>query len=99
MTMHIDRGIRKNCWNLIDSYGEICVGCRCCSPDKKVRYPARLRCLQEWLEERLTFKHWSDDPYWLEVQKKNVAADIKLFRRRIKYYKRKLKEMEANVVL
>ena len=31
--MYVDAPVRGNCWNLRDSYGEICVGCGCCSKE------------------------------------------------------------------
>ena len=90
--MHLDFAVGKSCWNLIDSYGEICVKCGCCSNDKKTRYESRIRCLERWLEERKNFDDWIDG--WRETQEKNIKSDIRWFRRKLRYYKRKLAELE-----
>ncbi len=90
----IDFQIKSNCWNLMDSYGGICIYCGFCAADKKKRYEARLRCLKRWLEERENFDGWAvDDPELLETQKKNVADDVRYFKRRIRYYEGKLKKL------
>lgn len=97
MVMFIDVPIKKKCWNLYDSYGEICVHCGCCSTDKKTRYEARLACLKEWLKEQEEFDGWYyEDHDTLELQKKNVKANIKYFKRRIRYYENILKGLENN---
>ena len=91
--IHIDVGIGKNCWNLYDSYGEICVGCGCCSSDKKTRYESRKRCIENWIKEHENFSNWSDDPYWKKVQKQNIKSDIRLWKKQLRYYTKKLAEM------
>ena len=88
MNIHIDFQRRENCWNLIDSYGEICVGCRCCSSDKRVRYESRIRCLERWLKERQEFDDWIDGCE--EIQKKNIRDDIRYYKRRLRYYRQKI---------
>ena len=94
MSAFIDSQIRKNCWNLVDSYGEICVHCGCCAKDKKTRYEARLKCLRRWLEEKEHFDGWAYEyPDLMETQKKNVASDIVYFKRKIQYYEDKLKNL------
>lgn len=93
MTIHFDFAVRKNCWNFYDSYGEICVGCGCCSADPVVRAKARLDVCERWLQERLNFDDWLEG---LEkLQRKNIASDIKYYKRRIRYYKKRLKELEG----
>ena len=91
MGMHIDVFCGKNCWNLIDSYGEVCVGCGCCSKDKKKRYESRIRCLEEWLKEREEFDDW--DEGWRELQEENIKSDIRYFKRRLRYYKKGLEKL------
>lgn len=88
MNIHFDFQCRKNCWNLYDSYGEICVGCGCCSSDKKVRYESRIRCLERWLKERQEFDDWIDG--FEEIQKKNIRDDIRYYKRRLRYYRQKI---------
>lgn len=89
----IDQQVRKNCWNFIDSYGEICVHCGCCAIDKKTRYKSRLKCLKRWLKEREEFDDWDDHPGMRELQEKNIKSDIQYFKRKIRYYKQCLKKM------
>ena len=92
MNIHIDFQCRKNCWNLYDSCGEICVRCGCCSSDPIVRAKARLEVCERWLQERLKFDDWIEGLE--ELQQKNIADDIKYYKRRIRYYKNRLKELE-----
>ena len=95
--MFIDAPIRDNCWNIHDSYGEICVGCGCCSKDKKERHKARLETVKQWKEENDKFCGWDDDPELRKIQEKNVKANKQDFARRIRYYERKVKEDEGTV--
>ena len=90
--VHIDSQVNKNCWNLYDSYGEICVGCGCCQRDTRKRREARLAVLKTWLEESENFADWDDDPVWRERQEKNHRATIKHLKRQIRYYERRLRE-------
>ena len=93
MAGYIDVGIRKRCWNLIDSYGEICVGCGCCSDDKLIRYQARIECLKRWLEHEMNFDNWMDG--FRELQEKNRKANIRYYKRRLRYYENALKATEG----
>ena len=86
--IHVDFACTKNCWNLIDSYGMICTGCGCCAKDKKVRYESRIRCLERWLKEQYEFNDWYDE--WRETQEKNVKANIRYFKRQLRYYRKQL---------
>lgn len=93
---HICVSVKKNCWNMMDSYGEICVHCGCCSTDKKTRYEARLEHCKRWLKEREEFDDWAYEyPDLMETQKKNVASDIAYYKRRIRYYDDKMKKLMA----
>ena len=85
-------GVQKNCINP-DSYGEICVGCGCCSKDKAIRYPARLKLYQEHLEGHLNFNHWIKG--WVRTQKRNQKANITYCKRRIAIYKRLSQALEG----
>ena len=96
MTIHLDFAVRKNCWNLYDSYGEICVRCGCCSADPIERAKARLEVCERWLQERLKFDDWNEGLE--EIQRKNIADDIKYYKRIIRYYKNRLKELEGRSV-
>lgn len=87
-SIHIDFACGKNCWNIFDSYGEICIGCGCCSKDKKKRYESRIRCLERWLKEQYEFDYWIEGCE--ELQRKNIKSNIKYFKRRLRYYKKQL---------
>ena len=93
MMIHIDYAVRKNCWNFYDSYGEICVRCGCCSADPIERAKARLEVCERRLQERLNFDDWIEGSE--EIQRKNIADDIRYLKRRIRYYKKRLKELES----
>lgn len=95
MIVFIDFQVKDNCWNLHDSYGEICVGCGCCSEDKQTRYKARIRTLEAWLEDQYNFDMWDDENGLREVQERNIKSNIRSFKRMLRYYKGKLKEMEV----
>jgi len=77
--------VKKNCINPA-SYGEICIGCGCCSDDKSIRYPARLKMYQEQLEHDLNFNKWIKG--WKRLQKRNIKKNITYCKRRIAIYKR-----------
>lgn len=94
MIVHTCSAVKSNCWNLADSYGEICVHCGCCSSNKKTRYKARLEHYKRCLKEKEGFSDWAYEyPDLVELQKKNIAEDIKYFKRRIRYYENKLKNL------
>ena len=90
--MHICYAVKEKCWNLYDSYGEICVGCGCCSDDPLIRAKARLCVSERRLQEQLDFDDWHEP--WREVQERNVKANIKYFRSRVRYYRRRVRELE-----
>lgn len=94
MTVHIDWAVRENCWNLYDSYGQICVGCGCCSSDPKVRAESRLRVCKRMLQEQYDFDDWDEDEGWKETQQKNIRLNIQYFKRRVRYYEKRLKELK-----
>ena len=83
----IDSAAGKNCYATLWSYGEICVHCGCCSKDTEERRKARLIYWQRWLDDCLHFDQWANGhPNLIEIQKKNVKANIKWAKRRVKYY-------------
>ena len=89
MTIHIDFAAKKNCYATLYSYGEICVGCGCCSTNKKIRRKARLKYWKYWLSDNLHFIQWATEyPEMLALQEKNVAINIKNARKMIKIYSR-----------
>ena len=94
MKVHICRSVSERCWNLYDSYGEICVGCGCCSPDPVERATARLEVSKQQLEDFLHFDGWMDGIE--ELQRKNNRENIKYARRHVRYYTKRLKELEGS---
>ena len=95
-TVFVDVQVHDKCWNLIDSYGMICVGCGCCSNDKQTRYKSRIKTLEAWLEEQYNFDMWDDEYGLRKIQEKNIKSNIRSFKRMLRYYKGKLKEMEVS---
>lgn len=91
--MHICTAIKKNCWNLYDSYGEICVHCGCCSSDPKVRAKARLEVMKEQLDYEEHFDAWCDDPKWRAIQEKNLKSNMKHYKKQIRYYTKRLEQL------
>lgn len=82
-----------NCWNPYDSYGEICVGCVCCSKDKATRYKARIKVCKRRISDLENFSLWDDDIVGRAVQMKNIKDSLRYFKSRLRYYEKKLGEM------
>jgi hypothetical protein len=88
--LYLDQQVARNCWNLQDSYGEICVKCNCCGGfDKDSMYTSRLRVVRRWLKEDKA--KLADPFYQTALQQKNIRIDIRRFQRQIAYYERKVK--------
>lgn len=83
---------RSDCWNLYDSYGVTCVHCGCCSPDKNVRYKARVDRITALIEEQEAIDKWNDDPNVRQLQKRNRAITLWRLRQQLRYYRRKAGE-------
>ena len=81
--------VKAKCYATLWSYGEICVGCGCCSSNPEIRRAARLAYWEWWLKDRLEFTCWASHPELLQIQKENIATEIKLAKRRIRYYQKK----------
>ena len=94
MNAIIDFGIKNNCWNLYDSYGEICVGCGCCSKDKLVRAKARFDVILSQIDRCEHFDGWSNDIGLRKLQEENIESDLKYFRKKLQYYRKKIEELE-----
>lgn len=90
--IHVDMNVSSKCWNLYDSYGEICVHCGCCSKDPITRYKARLECVTRWKHDNEAFDGWSDDPALRRVQRRNVMVTLDRLRRQERYYEKKYRE-------
>jgi len=95
MVIFAEFAINKNCWNLFDSYGQICIGCGCCVKNKKERYENRIRCLERWLKEQYEFDGWDDSIK--EIQEKNIKANIRYLKRQLRYYKKQLEKIQKEL--
>lgn len=93
MDFHIDAQVSSKCWNLYDSYGEICVHCGCCSKDPVVRTKARIDVLQRHIEHFESFDGWSEDLLEKATQKINIENNLKQYRRQLRYYQKRLMEL------
>ena len=93
MPTYVCMSVNDNCWNFRDSYGEICVGCGCCSKDKATRYRARIEAIEEWINEAENFNHWSDDEELRQLQEKNINTDTKCYKRWLRYYRKRMKDI------
>lgn len=93
--IHIDLAVAENCWNIEAWSFGICHFCGCCDKDKKKRYESRLRWLEEHLKENDNFQLWDDDPEGRVLQETNIRINHRHFMRKIRYYKKKLRELEA----
>ena len=93
--VHISYSVAKNCQNLYDSYGMICVHCNCCGRiDPETMLQCQLETTKRWLKEKQEFDGWSDDPEVSAIQRKNVATDVGFFKRNIKAIKAKIARKE-----
>ena len=87
--LYLDQQVAKNCWNLYDSYGQICVKCNCCGRfDKDSIYTSRLRVVRRWLKEDKA--KLRNQLYQSDLQQKNIRIDIRRFQRQIRYYECKV---------
>ena len=92
--IHIDFAVKGNCWNMEASCYGNCYGCGCCVKDKKQRYENRIRYLNGMIEEQEHFDGWFDEPETRALQERNVKANIRWFKRKLRYYEKKLKGMK-----
>lgn len=90
MLGYVSEQVKKNCWNLYDSYGEICVHCGCCAKDRATRYKARINALERRIKERENFDLWSDDPGLRAIQEKNHASTIASWKKELEKYRKLL---------
>lgn len=90
--IHIDYAVSEDCINIY-SFGEICVGCGCCSrnPNYMDMIRRRIKYYKRMLEEQYSFSNWVDDEKCRKVQEQNVKANILYFKRKIRLYKKILR--------
>lgn len=89
---YIDHAVSKNCYNMVETYGELCVGCGCCRGTELEKAKARLRLHKRRLEELKNFEYWDDEIR--ELQEKNINADIEYNEERIRYYSNVIRREE-----
>lgn len=46
------------------------------------------------LQEQYDFDDWDEDVGWKETQQKNIRLNIQYFKRRVRYYEKRLKELK-----
>lgn len=87
----VDEQVRNECWNLYDSYGEICVHCGCCAKDMVTRYKARIEAIKGWIWQQ---ENWyKPDETWEEYQHENRRKKMRHWRQQLRYYEKKLERM------
>ena len=74
--------------------GMVCVHCGCCNTDEIKRYQSRIAVLERRLQEREQFSDWAIDPETRSIQKRNIACDIKSYKRKIRNYKTRLRNAQ-----
>lgn len=90
MEAHMCFGINEKCYNLEDSYGEICVWCNCCGRvDKNKMWLARYETDKRHLIENID--HINKVGYLSEVQQTNVIKNISCYRARLEASRKHLK--------
>ena len=93
MIVCIDEQVQDKCWNLYDSYGEICVHCGCCAKDKATRYKARVDAIKGWIWEQESW--YKPDETWEEYQRKNRREKMRHWKRLLRYYESGLSGLGA----
>ena len=79
--MDIDIAANKKCYALAWSYGEICVGCGCCSANIEMRTKARIKYHEDLLRDCRSF---------------NLAEDIRYHEERLNELRRELDRSVAD---
>ena len=75
--MFLDVSITKDCKNLLDSYGEICLRCNACGRiDPKQQYRNYLEVLHRQQAENAAFDNWF--PECREIQEMNIKRNAEL---------------------
>lgn len=89
MSIYIDFAKGKKCWNVYETM-YTCIGCGCCSKDKKLRYQNRVMVLKRQLKEEYDFNNWDDDPELKSIQERNIKSNIRYFKKKLRYYEKLL---------
>ena len=89
--MIIDFEIKEDCYNLYESYGEICVGCGCCSEDTEERFKARIALADRMIEE---LNNIGDYDSLSPIQIRNIKKGLSKWEKRRTKFQKKLKELQ-----
>ena len=98
---HLCFAAKKNCYAIMYSCGEICVGCNCCGRKSKglSMYEARLKYQKSELDRNVNFNQWavgfSDI---IQMQKANVKSNIEIHKKYIKSLECKINKIKTNEV-
>ena len=97
--MHICYSVSDKCYNMYDSYGEICVWCNCCGKiDKTTMLECRLELMKRKQENNENFSNWAYDyPDLMETQKKNVEINKKYYAKKIREIERQIKKRDSQL--
>ncbi len=87
MIAHVSFGALSECYALMYSYGEICVGCNCCGRiDPDTMNACRLAYNRAQLEEQ--YGRIGNPDFDLPIQQENTKKNIE-------YYNKRIDELEA----
>lgn len=91
----IDSGVSEDCINIY-SYGEICVGCGCCSrnPDYRNMIISRIRYYKQRLYYNQHIDNWYEDEEMRKFQEKIVKNNILFYKRKIRLNKKILRTLK-----
>ena len=87
MSTHVSFGALPECYALMYSYGEICVGCNCCGRiDTETMNKCRLAYNRAQLHEQ--YKRMGNPEFGFPFQQENTKKNIE-------YYNKRIDELEA----
>lgn len=90
----LDYQVKENCYNLYESYGEICVKCGCCSDDPESRFKSRIELADRRLEELESFITGGDADLISSLQRKNSQRSIKFWKKEKTKYQKLLNRIQ-----
>lgn len=91
----IDNEVSKDCINIY-SYGEICIGCGCCSrnPDYRNMIISRIQYYKQRLHDNQHIDNWAEDEWLRKRQEKVAKSNILLYKRKIRLNKKILRTLK-----
>lgn len=93
--MNVDISVSRDCVNIY-SYGELCIGCGCCSrnPDCRNMIVSRIRYYKQRLHDNQHIDNWAEDERWRKHQEKVVKSNILFYKRKIRLNKKILRTLK-----